>query len=228
MAKDPAFLFYPNDWLGGTMGMTFEEKGAYLELLMLQFNRGHMTADMINHMVGHLWDKVKEKFIEDENGLWYNSRLELEQQKRKNFTKSRKNNLSGKNQFTSLTNKGTLKKAHMPPHMENENENEVVNVMVSVENRNLNDAQKKKRFEAISKDLFNSKDWLATVSDLISKPNDVVIKLLDEFLKEIRVAESYTRSISEIKKHFGNWAKKNQNNSQTMQLHCQPQNLPKI
>lgn len=59
MAKDPAFLFYPNDWLGGTMGMTFEEKGAYLELLMLQFNRGHMTTDMINHMVGHLWDKVK-------------------------------------------------------------------------------------------------------------------------------------------------------------------------
>ena len=27
MAKDPAFLFYPGDWLGGTMGMTLEEKG---------------------------------------------------------------------------------------------------------------------------------------------------------------------------------------------------------
>jgi len=38
MAKDPAFLFYPNDYIGGTMGMTFEEKGAYIELLMLQFN----------------------------------------------------------------------------------------------------------------------------------------------------------------------------------------------
>ena len=25
MAKDPAFLFYPNDWLGGTIGMSFEE-----------------------------------------------------------------------------------------------------------------------------------------------------------------------------------------------------------
>jgi len=26
MSKDPAFLFYPNDYIGGTMGMTFEEK----------------------------------------------------------------------------------------------------------------------------------------------------------------------------------------------------------
>ena len=50
MAKDPAFLFYPNDYIGGTMGMTFEEKGAYIELLMLQFNRGHMTTHMIGHM----------------------------------------------------------------------------------------------------------------------------------------------------------------------------------
>ena len=48
--KDPAFLFYPNDWIGGTMGMTFEEKGAYMELLILQFNRGHMTTHMIGHM----------------------------------------------------------------------------------------------------------------------------------------------------------------------------------
>ena len=35
MAKDPAFLFYPGDWIGGTMGMTFEEKGAYMEILMM-------------------------------------------------------------------------------------------------------------------------------------------------------------------------------------------------
>ena len=34
MSKDPAFLFYPNDYLGGTMGMTFEMKGAYIDLLI--------------------------------------------------------------------------------------------------------------------------------------------------------------------------------------------------
>lgn len=36
MTKSPAFLFYPGDWLGGTLGMTLEEKGAYMELLILQ------------------------------------------------------------------------------------------------------------------------------------------------------------------------------------------------
>jgi uncharacterized protein YdaU (DUF1376 family) len=91
MAKDPAFLFYPNDYIGGTMGMTFEEKGAYIELLMLQFNRGHMTKDMISHTIGQIWERISVKFIIDDNGLFYNKRLELEQNNRKRFTESRLN-----------------------------------------------------------------------------------------------------------------------------------------
>ncbi|MHA2039809.1 MAG: hypothetical protein ACW98X_25615, partial [Promethearchaeota archaeon] len=42
MAKDPAFLFYPGDWLGGTMLFSRAHKGAYMDLLMAQFNNGHM------------------------------------------------------------------------------------------------------------------------------------------------------------------------------------------
>lgn len=118
MAKDPAFLFYPNDYLGGTMGMSFEEKGAYMELLMLQFNRGHMTTDMIGQVVGQIWDKIKEKFVTDENGLWYNQRLETEINKRKSFVDSRKNNLSGANQYTK---KEGRMDGHMTSHTENEN-----------------------------------------------------------------------------------------------------------
>jgi uncharacterized phage protein (TIGR02220 family) len=121
MAKDPAFLFYPNDYLGGTMGMTFEEKGAYIELLCLQFNRGHMTSHMIGHMVGQLWDNIKDKFVIDEQGKYYNIRLDEEKEKRSNFTKSRHNNLLGKNQYTKKSNNND---GHMTSHMENENENE--------------------------------------------------------------------------------------------------------
>ena len=115
MAKDPAFLFYPNDYIGGTMGMTFEEKGAYMELLMMQFSRGHMTSLMIGQVVGQLWDKIKNKFVQDEKGMWYNIRLEEEQLKRKSFTDSRRNNLEGINQHKK-------KVGHMSDHMENENE----------------------------------------------------------------------------------------------------------
>jgi uncharacterized protein YdaU (DUF1376 family) len=113
MAKDPAFLFYPNDYIGGTMGMTFEEKGAYIEILMLQFNRGHMTSHMIGQLVGQLWESIKCKFVQDEQGLWYNIRLDQEKDKRMSFTQSRRNNIKGLNQHTI---------GHMTSHMENENE----------------------------------------------------------------------------------------------------------
>ena len=121
--KDPAFLFYPNDWLGGTLGMTFEEKGAYIELLMLQFNRGHMTSHMIAQTVGQLWVNVQDKFKIDDSGLFYNARLELEIEKRKKFINSRFNNLEGKNQHSKKT--GHMD-GHMTSHMENENEIENV------------------------------------------------------------------------------------------------------
>ncbi len=113
MSKDPAFLFYPNDWLGGTMGMTFEEKGAYMELLMMQCNRGHMTTRMVGQAVGEIWDKVQDKFTKDNDGLWYNRRLEEEQLKRKTFVDSRYNNLKGNNQHTKRI-------GHTTSRMENE------------------------------------------------------------------------------------------------------------
>ena len=125
MAKDPAFLFYPNDWLGGTMGMTFEEKGAYMELLMLQFNRGHMTKDMIGQTVGQLWPRIEDKFKVDANGLFYNERLDLEKEKRKNYTQSRRNNVLGKHQHDK-------KQSHMKEHMTSHMEDVIVNEIVSV------------------------------------------------------------------------------------------------
>ena len=114
--KDPAFLFYPGDWLGGTLGMTLEEKGAYLELLICQFNSGHMTSHMVGRMVGQVFGQIQDKFKKDENDLWYNKRLDIEIEKRNSFINSRKNNLKGFNQYKK--NGG-----HMEGHMEDENEN---------------------------------------------------------------------------------------------------------
>jgi uncharacterized protein YdaU (DUF1376 family) len=123
MAKDPAFLFYPGDYVSGTMGMTFEEKGAYMDLLMLQFNRGHMNTHMIQHTVGHLWEQVKCKFIQDDLGLWYNIRLDIEKDKRKTFTESRRNNMKPKDKPSYEAPYETHMQHHMDSHMENVNEN---------------------------------------------------------------------------------------------------------
>lgn len=143
--KDPAFLFYPNDYIGGTMGMTFEQKGAYIELLMLQFNRGHMTTDMIGQTLGQTMDKIwpvlASKFEQDEQGRYYNQRLESEILKRKAYSQSRRNNLTGKNQHNKSTQNDTTPSGHMTTHMEGqttthmENENEDINVIENKEEK---------------------------------------------------------------------------------------------
>lgn len=98
MAKDPAFLFFPNDWLGGTMTLTREQKGAYVDLLMAQFNSGHMMLQEIKTVLGEkdfqsMWDSVlSKKFVKDNQGKYYNKRLEDEVIKRRNYSESRRKN----------------------------------------------------------------------------------------------------------------------------------------
>jgi len=127
MAKDPAFLFYPGDWLGGTMTFSRAHKGAYMDLLMVQFNDGHMALEDIRTILGAdfeiMWEsKLKRKFRQDSAGKFFNEKLENEIIKRKKYTESRKNNL--------LQKKSDMAH-HMEAHMENENENKDV-----IENRN--------------------------------------------------------------------------------------------
>jgi len=103
--------------------MSYEQKGAYMELLILQFNRGHMTSQMIGHTIGQIWEDIKDKFKQDENGLWYNERLDHEKNKRSTYSDSRRNNPKGKNQYTDDQKNRGHKGGHMTNNIENENEN---------------------------------------------------------------------------------------------------------
>lgn len=192
MAKDPAFLFYPNDWLGGTLGMTLEEKGAYMEVLMLQFNRGHMEGHMIGQVVGQIWDKIKHKFVQDGNGLWYNERLETEKNNRKLFTDSRKNNLKGVNQYSK---KIGHKVGHMTSHMEDENENI---------NNNKN------KVSQFFKDFPNSIE-LEDIARSYGKQKEDLLLKVEEFKKYCEISyPTYAKFVF----HFKNWLNKN-NTQQT-------------
>jgi len=95
MAKDPAFLFYPGDWLQGTMGMTFEEKGAYFELLIFQFNNGKFSKASAKQVLSicsaSAFEKVIQKFDTDGTFFW-KQRLTDEIERRKKFSESRRNN----------------------------------------------------------------------------------------------------------------------------------------
>ena len=90
--KDPAFLFYSSDFLSGTMLMTDEEIGQYIKLLCLQHQKGHLKEkDMLNICKTYNED-IFSKFIEDEEGNYYNERLEYESNKRKAYSESIRNN----------------------------------------------------------------------------------------------------------------------------------------
>jgi hypothetical protein len=92
MGKDPAFLFYPNDYMGGTMGFSFEMHGAYLIMLLYQFNNGPFSDDMAVSMIGKIWELIQHKFKKKSgSGLRYNEKLENVIELRENFLTSRRN-----------------------------------------------------------------------------------------------------------------------------------------
>ncbi len=116
--KDPAFLFYSNDFLSGTMLMSNEEVGIYIKLLCLQHQQGHLKEeDMLS--IGAT-KKIFNKFIKDDEGDYYNERLEYEANKRKAYSESRKNNRKKKETYEedmkNICNS-------YEEHMENENIN---------------------------------------------------------------------------------------------------------
>jgi uncharacterized protein YdaU (DUF1376 family) len=194
MSKDPAFLFYPGDWLGGTLGMTFEEKGAYMELLMMQFNRGHMTSHMIGQVVGQLWVTLEVKFVQDEKGRWYNARLEEEQNKRKTFVDSRKNNISGLNQYTKKT--GHMK-GHTTSHMENEdvNENKDKSSIVIF-------SPEKLKSELKAQESKKEKACILYKIELTE-----VDRYIETFVDELDLKNELQNSFQDHQRHFGNWLK---------------------
>jgi len=124
MAKDPAFLFYSQDFYTGVSTMSFEDRGKYISILCLMHQQGRLSEESISFIVGLVSVNLKSKFCIDENGLWYNKRLEEETEKRNKFTESRRNNglLGGRgNKKNKASAKASAK--HMGNHMEAENEN---------------------------------------------------------------------------------------------------------
>ena len=127
MAKDPAFLFYSQDFYMGVADLSFEDRGKYISLLCLLHQKGRLNEETIRLCVGSISDNLKLKFGIDETGLWYNKRLEYETEKRNNFTESRRNNGKKGGRPENIKPLGKPKNNHMVSHMGNENENEIIN-----------------------------------------------------------------------------------------------------
>lgn len=130
MAKDPAVLFYTSDFLTGTMTMTNEEIGMYIRLLCLQHQKGRLTEKDMLFICNTYVEAVFDKFKKNGDGLYYNDRLEKETIKRKEYSESRRRNISKRYEPTYVE------------HMENENENRNVNKDINKKEKVMDNPQK--------------------------------------------------------------------------------------
>jgi hypothetical protein len=90
--KDPAFLFYPNDFLSGTITMSDDQIGKYIRLLCLQHQRGHLTEKDMLFICKSYDEDIFSKFKIDDEKKYYNDRLEHEIIRRKAYSDSRSKN----------------------------------------------------------------------------------------------------------------------------------------
>ena len=90
--KDPAFLMYPEKFLAGTFFMTDEQLGRYIKLLCLQHQKGHLTTEQMSKVLHDDDLEVFEKFIRDDEGKWYNVRLDQVITEREEFAERQRLN----------------------------------------------------------------------------------------------------------------------------------------
>lgn len=135
--KDPAVLFYTQDFITGTLLMTDEQRGKYILLLCLQHQNGKLTERDMLKICGKKDEDIWCKFFQ-KNGYFYNKRMLLESEKRNKYSESRrKNRMNICNTYDK--------------HMENENINE--NIDKDKKEELLN-----KREEKFKKEVYEFKE----------------------------------------------------------------------
>jgi len=87
--KDPAVLFYTQDFITGTLLMTDEQRGKYILLLCLQHQNGKLTEKDMLKVCGKKDEDIWCKFFQ-ENGYFYNKRMLLESEKRNKFSEKQR------------------------------------------------------------------------------------------------------------------------------------------
>lgn len=175
--KDPAFLFYSSDFLSGTMLMSDEEIGQYIKLLCLQHQKGHLKEkDMLN-ICKRQNEEIFSKFRKDEEGNYYNERLEEEIIRRKKYSESRRNNRKKKDleEQKEITHEEDMKNIcnSYEEHMGTETEAETINI------NNINEEKLQKKFvECIGSTNLNA------IEECLSYLNDLPYEVIEIALKK--------------------------------------------
>jgi uncharacterized protein YdaU (DUF1376 family) len=184
MAKDPAFLFYPGDWLGGTIYLTRAQKGAYFDLLMAQFNSGPLSLEKIKVVLGSdwsVWPAIQDKFTVNDEGLFFNERLAAEKLNRQNYVESRSKNRAKKENISyDNTYEGSYVLSY-EKHMENENKN--INESKIINGASIKKSKSKKsKFEILTENQVELKNELSELINIFNQEQSTNFRDLDGML----------------------------------------------
>ena len=91
------FAFYPDDFAGGTRGMSLASKGAFVDLLSYQFANGYIPTDerTICRIIGAFpdeWRSIRDEVLpkfEEEDGAFVNRRMQKEREEREEIRSKR-------------------------------------------------------------------------------------------------------------------------------------------
>jgi hypothetical protein len=206
MAKDPAFLFYPGDWHGGTLTFSRHLKGCYMDLLIAQFNSGPLSLEEIKTVLGSdfgsSWPAVRKKFTE-KDGLFFNERLVAEIEKRKAYSESRRNNRKKKpeNKICETYDE------HVISHMENENRNiDALDVFKERSDRFFKPDSSHIDVELTEVETFRVREFMQLMKQ-VSLNKDQIAGYWKAFKIQYFTGQKPYNSWADIRQHFRNWLK---------------------
>lgn len=173
MGKNPAFLFYPDNYIMGTTGFTFEQKGKYVELLCIQFSKGGYLKERdikkILDFENESDQEVLDKFNKTEEGNYFNVRLLDEIIKRNKYSKKQSEN--AKKRWKKDT-------TAMPSHSEGNTKGmHLENTHI---NKNVNKYGKYKNVLITEEDY---KELQIKYPEDHETPWDVLVEFLSEYIK---------------------------------------------
>jgi len=190
MAKDPAFLFYTQDFSTGTQFFTDEQVGKYIRLLMAQHQHGHLTENQVLIICKSYDNDVLSKFSKDSDGKWFNERLETEIVKRQKYAESR-----GKN--------GKSKKI-ISKSYDNHSENENTVFVFDNNNTQYSNNSKSENIELSVSDINKAIEIYKFRKGVLL--NSVQIAdMFSAFKLQSLDGKTFHSDTSEIIKHFKNW-----------------------
>ena len=201
--KDPAVLFYTSDFLTGCVSLTMEERGQYVTMLCLQHQQGHLSEKTIRLSLGSVSVDVMKKFLVDENGLYYNERMDIEIEKRSLFTSSRASNgkKGGRPKKASDKPSGLASDKPSENLVENENEN-IIEIYKTYPSNCL--VKKTRSLGKCEKNKEQIKKLLQT------KSKDEIINIIETYKKNCVLSETYMKNFGTFLNNMPDYSEEEQ------------------